>query len=63
MTEAMCKCLDCQSNDQQGNCVAPQIQLDYAQDGSCQCLSYQPAQQAQSMPQDTGLGAALGPMN
>lgn len=63
MTEAMCNCLDCQSNDQQGMCVAPQIQLDYGTDGGCQCLSYQPVQQSQAPSTDTGLGAALGPVN
>jgi len=40
-TEAKCKCLDCKYNEQ-GNCAAKTIQLDYHEDGSCQCLTYAP---------------------
>lgn len=61
MTEARCGCTDCVEN-QQGMCVAQQIQLDRAPDGGCQCLSYQPGQQAAAPSQqmELGLGAALG---
>lgn len=41
MTEAMCKCIDCQSNSD-GMCIAPEIELDYGENGGCECLSYMP---------------------
>jgi len=53
MTNAMCKCMDCQSNSE-GKCIAPEIELDYSENGGCECLSYSPMGDM-GMPQDGGL--------
>jgi hypothetical protein len=45
--------MDCQSNSE-GVCMAPEINLDYGENGGCECLSYVPVGDV-AMPEDGGL--------
>jgi hypothetical protein len=64
MTENKCKCMDCQSNDN-GMCMAPEIELDYGENGGCMCMDYVPVGDMgdASMPNEGGLIADAAMMD
>jgi hypothetical protein len=46
-TNNKCKCVDCKFNENE-NCTAKTINLDYAEDGSCKCFTYESVEKATS---------------
>jgi hypothetical protein len=44
-TNNKCKCIDCKFNEKEV-CMAKTINLDYAEDGSCKCFTYEPVKKA-----------------